>query len=113
MATLQGKGLVKDIQAHLRHAKADTTANESMQELQESVGRMVEVDVRGVNAQSSCGVCRFATKCYQRGWEPYLYLYERYGRHEETRTPELYRVKVQLFNTSNYFRVHRETAKPL
>jgi integrase len=43
MATLaQGKGSVKDIQAHLRHSKADTTANEYMQELPESVGRMVE-----------------------------------------------------------------------
>jgi integrase len=31
MATLaQKKGWVKDIQAHLRHAKADTTANEYM-----------------------------------------------------------------------------------
>src|SRR5713226_2857470 len=36
---------------------------------------------------------RFATKCYQRGWEPYRDLYERNGRHEETRTPDLYRVK--------------------
>ena len=43
MATLaQGKGSVKDIQAHLRHSKADTTANEYMQELPDSVGRMVE-----------------------------------------------------------------------
>jgi integrase len=41
MATLaQGKGSVKDIQAHLRHSQADTTANEYMQELPESVGRM-------------------------------------------------------------------------
>jgi hypothetical protein len=32
---------VKDIRAHLRHSKADT-ANEYMQELPESVGRMVE-----------------------------------------------------------------------
>jgi hypothetical protein len=38
-ATLaQRKGLVKDIQSHLRHS----TANEYMQELPESVGRMVE-----------------------------------------------------------------------
>jgi integrase len=42
MATLaQRKGSVKDIQAHLRHSKADPTANEYMQELPESVGRMV------------------------------------------------------------------------
>ncbi len=34
-------GSVNDIQAHLRHAKADTTANEYMQELPESVKRMV------------------------------------------------------------------------
>jgi integrase len=34
MATLaQKKGSVKDIQAHLRHAKADTTADEYMQSL--------------------------------------------------------------------------------
>jgi integrase len=42
MATqAQSMGSVKDIQAHLRHAKADTTANEYMQELPESVKRMV------------------------------------------------------------------------
>ena len=35
-------GSVKDIQAHLRRSKADTTANEYMQELPESVGWMVE-----------------------------------------------------------------------
>jgi hypothetical protein len=34
-------GSVKEIQAHLRHAKADTTANEYMQELPESVKGMV------------------------------------------------------------------------
>jgi len=34
MATrAQKMGSVKDIQAHLRHAKADTTANEYMQEV--------------------------------------------------------------------------------
>src|ERR1035438_6945528 len=43
MATLAQKmGSVKDIQAHLRHAKADTTANEYMQELPESVKQMVD-----------------------------------------------------------------------
>ena len=43
MATqAQSMGSVKDIQAHLRHAKADTTANEYMQELPESVKQMVE-----------------------------------------------------------------------
>ena len=43
IATLaQKKGSVKDIQAHLRHAKADTTANEYMQELPESVKEMVD-----------------------------------------------------------------------
>jgi hypothetical protein len=42
MATqAQSMGSVKDIQAHLRHAKADTTANEYMHELPESVKKMV------------------------------------------------------------------------
>jgi integrase len=42
MATqAQGMGSIKDIQAHLRHAKADTTANEYMQALPESVREMV------------------------------------------------------------------------
>ena len=42
MATqAQSMGSVKDIQAHLRHAKADTTANEYMQELPDSVKKMV------------------------------------------------------------------------
>lgn len=43
MATqAQSRELVNNIQAHLRHAKADTTANEYMRELPESVRRMVE-----------------------------------------------------------------------
>jgi integrase len=42
MATqAQKMGSVKDIQAHLRHALPDTTANEYMQELPESVQAMV------------------------------------------------------------------------
>jgi integrase len=42
MATrAQRMGSVKDIQAHLRHSKADTTANEYMQELPGSVKQMV------------------------------------------------------------------------
>ncbi len=42
MATqAQSMGSLKDIQAHLRHAKADTPANEYMQELPESVKKMV------------------------------------------------------------------------
>jgi integrase len=42
MATrAQRLGSVKDIQAHLRHSRADTTANEYMQELPESVKQMV------------------------------------------------------------------------
>jgi integrase len=42
MATqAQKMGSVKDIQTHLRHARADTTANEYMQELPESVVEMV------------------------------------------------------------------------
>ena len=32
---------MKDIQSHLRHSRADTTANEYMQELPESVQQMV------------------------------------------------------------------------
>jgi ABC-type transport system involved in Fe-S cluster assembly fused permease/ATPase subunit len=34
-------GSVKDLQAHLRHARADTTAHEYMQALPESVQAMV------------------------------------------------------------------------
>jgi integrase len=42
MATqAQKMGPVKDIQAHLRHSRPDTTANEYMQELPESVREMV------------------------------------------------------------------------
>lgn len=42
MATqAQRMGSVKDIQVHLRHSKADTTANEYMQELPGSVKQMV------------------------------------------------------------------------
>lgn len=42
MATqAQNMGSVKDIQAHLRHSKPDTTAHEYMQALPESVQAMV------------------------------------------------------------------------
>jgi hypothetical protein len=42
MATqAQRMGSVKDIKAHLRHARPDTTADEYMQELPESVQEMV------------------------------------------------------------------------
>jgi integrase len=37
----QSLGSVKDIQSHLRHSRADTTANEYMQELPEGVQQMV------------------------------------------------------------------------
>lgn len=37
----QKLGSVKDIRSHLRHSRADTTANEYMQELPESVQQMV------------------------------------------------------------------------
>jgi hypothetical protein len=42
-----------------------------------------------------------------------LYPYERYGRHDWTRTSDLYRVKVRLFNTLNDFRERQGSAKPL
>jgi len=38
---------------------------------------------------------------------------ERNGGHEETRTPDLYRVKVRLTHTSNNFNLPAEPAKPL
>jgi len=57
MATLaQKKGSVKDIQAHLRHAKADTTANEYMQELPESVKQMVDSVYGELKAGHQCVV---------------------------------------------------------
>jgi integrase len=68
MATLaQKKGSVKDIQAHLRHAKADTTANEYMQELPESVKQDGRFCVRRAESgsQTRRGLALFATKCYQ------------------------------------------------
>ena len=50
MATLaQGKGSAKDIQAHLRHAKVDTTANEYMQEVAAECWADGGSDVRGVD----------------------------------------------------------------
>jgi integrase len=62
MATqAQSMGSVKDIQAHLRHAKGDTTANEYMQELPESVKRMIgEVSAlltKGGSRKRVCSVC--------------------------------------------------------
>lgn len=50
MATLaQGTGSAKDIQAHLRHAKVDTTANEYMQEVAAECWADGGSDVRGVD----------------------------------------------------------------
>jgi hypothetical protein len=57
---------VKDIQAHLRHARPDTTAYEYMQELpdsvQEMIGSMYAMLEKG--GDSKKGVVR-ATKCHQ------------------------------------------------
>jgi hypothetical protein len=66
MATLaQKKGSVKDIQAHLRHAKADTTANEYMQELPESVMQMVDSVYQELRTAPVNGKKRQAGLCYQ------------------------------------------------
>ena len=40
---VQSLGSVKDIQSHLRHSRAETTANEYMRELLESVQQMVGI----------------------------------------------------------------------
>ena len=66
----QKKGSVKDIQAHLRHAKADTTANEYMQELPESVKQMVD---------SVYGELRAGRK---RGVVPFIWLVRNIGLEE-------------------------------
>jgi hypothetical protein len=66
MATLAQKmGSVKDIQAHLRHAKADTTANEYMQELPESVMQMVDSVYLELRSPPENGKARQAGLCYQ------------------------------------------------
>jgi integrase len=49
----QSLGSVKDIQSHLRHSRADTTANEYMQELPESVQQMVGTVFAMLNGKSS------------------------------------------------------------
>ena len=84
-----GKGSVKDIQSHLRHLKADTKANEYMQELPESVGRMVDSMYEDL-MYSQAG----ASADLRPNWMGSGICMN--GRHEETRTPDLYRVKVAL-----------------
>jgi hypothetical protein len=91
MATqAQSMGSVKDIQAHLRHAKADTTANEYMQELPESVKKMVgsvyTMLQKGGEVQQVSSDLLPKTTNASDGLAV--------SRHEETRTPDLYRVKV-------------------
>ena len=49
----QSLGSVKDIQSHLRHSRADTTANEYMQELPESVQQMVGTVFAMLNGEGS------------------------------------------------------------
>jgi hypothetical protein len=66
-----------------------------MQELPESVGRMVESmyeELMDTKAAPSADLLPNATN--EDGG--YRYVHERNGRHEETRTPDLYRVKVAL-----------------
>ena len=62
-ARAQKVGSVKDIQAHLRHAKADTTANEYMQELPESVKQMVGSVYAMLSMQAE--PCKGSQLCYQ------------------------------------------------
>jgi integrase len=49
----QSLGSVKDIQSHLRHSRADTTANEYMRELPESVQQMVGTVFAMLNGDGS------------------------------------------------------------
>ena len=98
MATqAQTMGSVKDIQSHLRHSKPDTTANEYMQELPESVKRMVGsvflMLMKG--GKSRKRTKRLLPKATNRHAK-HAASDCKYGRHEETRTPDLYRVKVAL-----------------
>jgi len=64
----QRLGSVKDIQAHLRHSRADTTANEYMQELPDSVKEMVGsvYDLLTKSEQSQADGGKSATKLLQR-----------------------------------------------
>ena len=88
---------VKDIQAHRRHANADTTANEYIQELPESARKMVgsvyTMLKKGREVQQGSGDLLPKAANTSEGLAVSVC---RYGRHEETRTPDLYRVKVAL-----------------
>ena len=68
MATqAQGNGSVKDIQAHLRDAKTDTTANEYMKALPESVQEMAGSAYRMFAKGGEENACwGFATKHHKR-----------------------------------------------
>jgi integrase len=62
----QKLGSIKDIQAHLRHTRSDTAANEYVQELAESVELMVESVYKQLNrGGKKIKVSRFAPKCYK------------------------------------------------
>jgi hypothetical protein len=64
MATqAQCLGSVKDILAHLRHSKADTTANEYKQELPESVKKIVSSVYRMLMKGGNSGLLRI---CHQK-----------------------------------------------
>ena len=59
----QSVGSVKDIQAHLRHSRPDTTAHDYMQTLPESVQAMVgSVYKMLTKARRENVIWRFATK---------------------------------------------------
>jgi hypothetical protein len=68
--SLRRWGSVKDIQAHLWHARPDTTANEYMQELPESAqamfGSVYMMLAKGGENQSSDDLPQNAAKCCDR-----------------------------------------------
>ncbi|HEX4007359.1 MAG TPA: hypothetical protein VHX60_14380 [Acidobacteriaceae bacterium] len=68
----QGLGSVKDIQSHLRHPRADTTANEYLQELPESVQRLVGTVFAMLTRGANSGTMKLslAARCHQK---PNLY----------------------------------------
>ncbi len=97
MATqAQKMGSVKDIQAHLRPSRPDTTANECMQELPESVPEMVG----SVNAMlMKGGENSLPTICNKKQQSLGVNLslsFETIGGHSRIRTYDFHRVKVPI-----------------
>ena len=87
-------GSVKDIQAHLRHSRPDTTANKYPESVKEMVGSVYAMLTKGGEKESSADLPQNAANADRVAPAKLL---KGIGGHSRIRTYDFHRVKVALY----------------